>query len=283
MTEAFPDIHDPATGPDTLLADLTQIFTDAITNHPRSLQTRIGPSEIGHPCDRRLSYKLSGAPEVNTGRSLPWKPTIGTAMHTWSEETLARHIIADDRTGQVGPRFLLEQRVSVGEVNGVDITGNTDIYDRVTGTAGDYKYVGGGKLREYKAAGPSPEYRVQGHLYGRGLGRLGYTVKFVAIWFLPRDQEFKQHYFWHEPYREQVALDALSRADGIAKMASALGPACASMFKPSDQVNCTYCPWFKPGSTDLASGCPGDPTVMTRPDPSLQSLIATQSHQGEAA
>jgi hypothetical protein len=257
--ETFPNIYDPRTGPADLLADLTNIFTDAITNHPRSLQTRPGPSEIGHPCDRRLSYKLANAPEVNTGRGLPWKPTFGTSMHGTVQEFVARHIVADDRTGQVGPRFLLEQRVSVGEINGVDITGNTDIYDRKTATVGDYKFVGGTQLRKYREQGPGDQYRVQGHLYGRGLVRLGYPVKYVAIWFLPRDQEFKQHHFWSEPYDEQVALDALARADGIAKLTGALGAAALPMFKTSDQVNCTYCPWFKPGSKDLSGGCPGDP------------------------
>jgi hypothetical protein len=274
MTEIFPDISQPRLGPADLLADLTQIFTSAIVNHPRSLQTRIGPSELGHPCDRRLSYKLDNAPEVNTGRGLAWKPTIGTAMHTWSEETLARHLVKDDNTGKFGPRFLLEQRVSVGEVDGVDITGNTDVYDRLTATAGDYKYVGGTKLRGYKAGGPSPEYRVQGHLYGRGLERLGYPVKSVAIWFLPRDQEFKQNYMWSEPYDEQVALAALSRADRIAKLTNAAGTSALPLLKTSPDVNCTYCPWFKPGSKDLSGGCPGDPVAMSRPDPSLQSLIA---------
>lgn len=273
MGESWPNIHDPNTGPADLLNDLTAVFTQAITNHPRSLQTRIGPSEIGHPCDRRLGYKLAGLTEVNTTRSLPWKPTIGTAMHTWSEETIARHLLADDRTGEVGPRYLLENRVSVGEINGVDITGCCDLYDRKTATVGDYKFVGGTQLRKYKEHGPGDQYRIQAHAYGRGLARAGHPVKHVAVWFLPRDQEFKQHYFWHEPYDESVVLAALSRADGIAKLAAALGPAAASLLKTADS-HCTFCPFFQPGSTDLTTACPGDPAAMSAASPSLQSLIA---------
>jgi hypothetical protein len=273
MTEIFPDIHNPATGPTDLLTDLTGIFTDAITNHPRSLQTRIGPSEIGHPCDRRLGYKLAGAPEVNTNRGLPWKPTIGTAMHGSVQEFVARFLSADNETGRVGPRYMLELPVDIGEINGEVITGNCDLYDRKTATVIDYKFVGGTQLRKYRENGPGDQYRIQAHAYGRGWARKGYPVRDVGVWFLPRDQEFRQHHFWSEPYDEQVVIDALERADGIAKLATALGPAAAPLLETADAY-CPGCPYFKPGSTDLTRSCAGDSVAMSRPDPSLQSLIA---------
>jgi hypothetical protein len=274
MADTFPNIHDPATGPADLVNDLTAIFTDAITNHPRSLQKRIGPSEIGHPCDRQLGYHFAKAPKVNISDRLPWKSTIGTAMHTWAEETLARWIITQNDTATLGPRFLLETKVDVGAINGEDIDGSCDLYDRKTATVIDYKFVGGTQLRGYKANGPGQKYRIQAHAYGRGWIAKGYPVEHVAVWFLPRDQEFKQHHFWSEPYDEQIVLDALARADRIAQMAEALGPAAAPLMKTSDQVNCTYCPWFKPGSTDLTTACGGDPAAMSATSPSLQSLIA---------
>ena len=51
----------------------------AIAHHPRSLQKRIGPSEVGTPCDRRIGYKLLGHTENERGDA--WKPTVGTAVH----------------------------------------------------------------------------------------------------------------------------------------------------------------------------------------------------------
>jgi hypothetical protein len=66
--------------------DLMDAIRHKITHHPRSLQKRIGPSEIGNPCDRRIGYKLLGQPENPRGDA--WKPTIGTAVHAWLEEAL---------------------------------------------------------------------------------------------------------------------------------------------------------------------------------------------------
>lgn len=57
-----------------------------IHHHPRSQQKRIGPSEIGNPCDRRIGYKLLGHPERERGDA--WKPTVGTAVHAWIDEAL---------------------------------------------------------------------------------------------------------------------------------------------------------------------------------------------------
>jgi len=62
------------------------VIRGAIANHPRSLQKRIGPSEIGTPCDRRIGYKLLGQEENPRGDA--WKPTVGTAVHGWLEKAL---------------------------------------------------------------------------------------------------------------------------------------------------------------------------------------------------
>src|SRR5262245_59886330 len=76
--------HDPTQVRDELL----YAITTAIANHPRSQQTASGPSEIGHPCQRRIGYILLGLPEVNADPAMAWKPTIGTAVHAWLEQAL---------------------------------------------------------------------------------------------------------------------------------------------------------------------------------------------------
>ncbi len=271
MSEILIDISDPALGPDHMLTTLVDVFTGAINGHERSLQKAIGPSEIGHPCDRRIAYKLAGHPEINTGR-LPWKPTIGTAMHTWAQEAVEKWNWAQPDHEENGPRFMLEIRVDVGEAGGEDISGSCDIYDRVTATVGDYKFVGADALRKYRANGPGDQYRIQAHTYARGWARRGYPVRHVAVWFLPREHEFDKHHFWTEPYDEQIVLDALSRVDGIATLAQALGSQAAALLKTAE-VFCRYCPYLLPGSQDLSAGCPGDPGA-TAAGTSLQSLIA---------
>ena len=84
------------------------VIRGAIANHPRSLQKRIGPSEIGTPCDRRIGYKLLGQDENPRGDA--WKPTVGTAVHGWLEKALedanlaqviADRILADERVDAV--------------------------------------------------------------------------------------------------------------------------------------------------------------------------------------
>lgn len=254
---------------DIVRDELLWAITDAITSHPRSQQKRIGPSEIGHPCARRIGYKLLGHPEANDRRGVPWKPTIGTAVHTWLESVFTG---VNDKLG-MDDRFLLEQTVDVGEIGGEAITGHCDLFDVATGAVIDWKCVGPKQLLKYKKSGPGDQYRVQAHLYGRGWARQGRRVDHVAVMFLPRDGELKLSYLWHEPYDEQVALDALTRADGIAKLTGAAGAAALSVL-PTADAYCQYCPWFKPGSKDLAgAGCPGDPKA-TAPSSSITSLIA---------
>ena len=57
-----------ATGSDDLGQALAErvggLIVDAANNAPRSLQKRIGPSEVGDPCERKLSYKLLDWPEA---------------------------------------------------------------------------------------------------------------------------------------------------------------------------------------------------------------------------
>lgn len=254
-----------------LHTELLGVVENAITNHPRSLQTRIGPSELGQPCARKIAYKLAGAPETNGGR-VPWKPTIGTALHTWLEETFHN---ANDPDGD--QRYLVETRVDVGEILGEDITGSCDLFHVPSGTVIDFKCIGDDQLRKYKTGGPGPQYRAQAHLYGRGWVRRGHPVSTVAVWFLPRNQELRQNHLWTEPYNEQIAIDALTRVEGIATLVGALGTAAAGMLPTADDW-CRFCPYHRPGSTDPATGCPGDAganqTATTAASRSLTDLIA---------
>ena len=260
-----------------LHAELLAVVTDAIRNQPRSLQKRIGPSEIGDPCARKIGYKLTGMAPINGVDRVPWKPTIGTAVHALFEETFqaANPALPDYNT--TGGRYWCEVRVDVGEILGQTITGSCDLYvgnpadPAVPGSVVDFKIVGDQQLRKYKANGPGDQYRAQAHLYGRGWRRRGANVTQVAVWFLPRNQELRQNYLWTEPFNEQIALDALNRVEGIAKLTGQLGAAAATLL-PATENWCTFCSYFKPGSTDPAAGCPGV-IDATDPSPSLAALI----------
>jgi hypothetical protein len=235
---------------------MVEVIANALTWHPRSQQVRIGPSEIGAPCERRLGYKLAATPEVNE-RGIAWKPAIGTAVHSAFEVMFYNADLE-------GTTWLTETRVTVGEVGGVPITGQADLFHIPTGTVIDHKTTSRNKLRDYKAHGPGEQYRAQAHLYGRGFAAQGRDVAHVAIMFWTREGEFTDRYLWTEPYDEQIAIDALNRLHRIGALIDALTPAAALPLLPTADGPCTWCPWWRPGSTDLGAACPGDAAVQAR-------------------
>lgn len=238
--------------PAELHAELKGVMERTMLDHPRSQQDRIGPSEIGTPCTRKLAYKLGRAPVVNPPRPA-WRPQVGTDVHAGQAE---RFVADNVRLGWA--RWLVEMRVSVGEIDGVDITGSCDLYDRATGDVGDWKIVGSTTLRDARRNGPKRKYRVQPHLYGRGYTRRGLPVRNVHVLYLPAAGELGDAVFWSEPYDEQVAVDALARATGIAQATRAVGFGPVAAASEAADDFCTGCPWFAPADPDPAAGrCPG--------------------------
>lgn len=212
-----------------------------ILAHPRSQQAAIGPSEVGNPCGKEIAAKLLGHPDRDRGA--PWKPTIGTAVHAWLESAFDADNLRVEAVDQGGAeRWYIETRVEVGEYDGgKTITGSCDLYDRVTATVIDHKVVGPKQLKKYKAGDPGAQYRAQAHLYGRGWVRAGLPVDNVAVMFLPRDGELRDAYMWHEPYNEQVAIDALARLDGIALAVNTIGDGAIGAVQ-CNASPCYYCP-----------------------------------------
>lgn len=246
--------HDP----DLAASELFGIIAHHITNQPRSLQTRIGPSELGTPCDRRIGYKMAGTPEVNNRHGVGWKAFIGTAVHEQFANMLAALEVAACNDPGHTPRWFVEERVNVGQVNGTDIDGNCDLFDAWTGNVWDWKFSTRNKIREeYKPHGPGDQYRTQAHTYGRGWARRGMDVRNVGIIFMTRDGEFTDRHVFSEPYDEQIAVTALTRASGIRLALDALGPDFTIPTLPTADAYCGYCPWHKPNSANLAVSCPG--------------------------
>lgn len=215
-TAALPPIHATYQGgdPAASLSDLREIIEHAITHEPRTLQTTIGPSEIGDPCDHCLAAKLAGWAKTEHG--MPWLPTVGTAVHRLLEDYVIDHENARTNGNHTAPRrFLVEQPVMVGHIGGREVWGHTDVLDLEAGVSIDYKCVGATTLRTAKA-GPSDVYRTQAHLYAKGWNDAGTRVDHVAIWYVPRNSvSLDNGVIWHEPYDPTIALEALERANRI--------------------------------------------------------------------
>lgn len=201
--------------PQAGLQQIRAVIEKAILNQPRSLQKRIGPSEIGNPCDHCLAAKLAGW--ESTEKDVPWLPFIGTAVHASIEQIFideAATIYGEDPAG--GVPYRAEHKVMVGTIDGQEIWGSTDLVDFGTGMTVDWKVVGATTLRSAKV-GPSQVYRVQQHLYAKGWNDAGYPIDHVAIAYLPRNSiSLADAVWWTEQFNRQLAVDALDRANSFA-------------------------------------------------------------------
>lgn len=276
---------------------LRAIIARRIEAHGRSQQKMIGASELGTPCIRKLAHKLNQTPPVagQADGDDKWRPTVGTAVHEWLADMLRaeNERYRAEAVGQHGEpchpwcaayddngnwthidRWLVEYSTPIGTIDGEKIPGNLDVFDRFTGTMVDWKIVGPTALKGYKRdRSPGPQYRVQVHLYGRGLHRAGgEDVRYVAVMFLPSNGELKDHFYWEEAYDPEVGKQALARAREIQRLVTDEGPTIFAKLKTVDD-HCSHCPFFSPGTTELETECPGDPSLTADMSESFADLL----------
>ena len=158
----------------------------------RSLQTEVGPSEIGG-CKRKVWYRLNAQPHTNDNQS-KLAAIMGTAIHAAIEEAIG----ALDPEGK---EYLVETEVAYG-----DMKAHVDLFVPSTGAVIDWK------TSKIKNLGyfPSNQQRWQVQLYGYLLSKNGYEVKTVNLVAIARDGAEKDIKVHTEPYDEVMALAALS-------------------------------------------------------------------------
>lgn len=218
-----------------------QVVRDYEKSRPRSLQTAIGPSEAGTPCDRRLGYRMLGVSPCNNS-SDPWAPIVGTAVHSWLEQAFTA----------AGPRWETEQRVTLPGY----FSGTCDLYDRDEGDVWDHKVLGVTTLKALKKDGPSPVYRAQVQFYGCGMALAGNPVNNVGIIAWSRSGQLKDAITWSEPYNEPLVEALLGRYDAIRTTVALLGVDALALLATTD-AKCTWCPFYMPGVTEIEGACPG--------------------------
>lgn len=232
-TETFFDV---ANG-ERLKQDIIAMIKARDAAAPRSQQRELGPSEIGHPCTRKLAYGLMQVERCNPSFD-PLPAIIGTATHGWLE-TAAMH--ANTVLGR--KRWHVETRVNPATW----LSGSCDLYDADSGTVIDYKVPGASRMTHYKKHGPSEQYRTQVHLYGKGFQNAGLTVKTVGIMFIPRGGTLASSYLWSEPYDEAIADAALARREQTVVMLHDFEierhPERFEWLQKSGP-DCQFCPWW---------------------------------------
>jgi len=218
----------------------------------RGAQKTLGPSEIGHECDRRLALSLMGVEPVNPGGD-GWAAWLGTQGHRGLDEVFTW---ASANSG----RFVTETRVAFDSQ--YVPYGTADLFDRVQAEVGDFKFMGEYSLKRLIQQGPPEHYRVQLQVYGLGMELLGEKVRKVSLYGLPRaGSSLDGMYVWTVPYDRKAAQDALKRVDRIAEEAfgQGVGPSSkmevAQDFATADE--CRWCPHFLKGDKDMQRGCPG--------------------------
>jgi len=220
--DAGADYH-PACDPQVLYDErnavlrgqIMDFITYADDNAARTLQTAIGPSEIGHPCDHFIARVLAGSKQVNF-RADPWPALVGTAIHSWLEEAVGfyQKDAGDDRLR----KWRTELEMPVDEM----ITAHSDLYDGQDVI--DWKTVNGiediKSLKKHGLPDHAPDlphhYRVQLQTYGLAHERAGRPVRDVVLVFFPRGGRLRDMWIYREPYDRRIALAALKRVYGIA-------------------------------------------------------------------
>lgn len=264
----------PAGPPPSTVAELRQILIDYDASRPRSLQKRLGPSELGTPCQQQMARKLAGAPRRPINAPT-WAPFQGTAVHAEMEKVVAHW------NRQLGrERWLAEDDLEVDpglpDVEG--IRGHGDAYDLDHQMVVDWKHVGITALTKLRTAKRlnkpidqqvSPEYRVQAHLYGRGHERKGRPVEHVRLVLLARSWQYDDSDEWTEPYDPDIAYLAIDRYYATVQLLDDLDVAANPMLiaavpaSPSKDA-CHWCPFNRPGQPSGWDGCAGDTATHQR-------------------
>ena len=225
------------TDEDRLREELAGVITWHARNHPRHLQKELGPSEVGHPCSRKLVSHIIDAPQSNPGFD-PLPSEIGVGYH----DRLQKHF--DNENTRIGrERWLTEKRVEPWP----GMQGSCDLFYSDSGRFIDWNILGDASYKKTSRQGPIISYQRQLQLYGRGYERAGYDVKEVALAVLPKAGTLAGIYVWIAKYDPQVAADLEARWVQLLTMADVMQvethPELLASFETADE-NCQFCSFF---------------------------------------
>ena len=241
--DAFKDALTVEAPPFEVTRTLVNRVKEYASYSPRSRQTQIGVSEIGHPCARRLAYKTLGVEPTNTDHD-SWPAIVGTSVHSYLERAFKKD-----------PDYLTEVKVTLEPWT----QGTADLVHLPSKTVIDHKVVGVTALKAAKTNGMSEQYRVQLNLYATGLRLAGTEIDNIAIMFWSRSGMFRDAFSITEPYDPDLVDRTLARFDAI-KAATNAGTQVLPLI-PATPSNCMYCPYFFPLSDNAAESCNGVKTV----------------------
>lgn len=249
--EPIPGMHGMSFYDLAIKEDLIDIIRWSYLNSSRSQQVALGCSEVGHPCDRRLAYKIAGIPEVNI-RTDPWPAVVGTSVHSWMEQAVNAY---QQVHGQ--DEWITEMEVLPNPL----VMGHTDLYGKKRRLVLDWKFPSPDNIRHMRENGPSVQYMTQVQLYGLGHLNAGRGVDRVGIIALGRQGWLKDLYVHTVPFDRSAADAALARIYALGHKLIDMNilehpEMWADIDSTADRL-CSYCPWYRQGLVTDDKGCPG--------------------------
>lgn len=238
--------------------EIRGIVTRYANRLPRSVQKRLGPSEVGHLCDRQVIGKMAGAPATNHVAD-PWASIMGTAGHAFFADAFNWDNVHNDYL-----RWLTEKRVTPDPGPSAH-PGTADIYDAFNRCVVDWKFQADSTRAKLKSHGPPRHYYVQILLYRRGYLNLGLPVDRVAIVSLPRTKStMDDMYVWSHvptPADDRLIEDVLTQTRFREEVAVWVREGRLSLMDvpaTPDHDECFWCSLYRPQSAyDGQYGCPG--------------------------
>lgn len=246
MPDFWAKLVEPA---DPLAMDLIAMIKQRNDATPRHLQKDLGPSEVAHPCMRKMAFGMMDVPRCNPPYD-PLPSIIGGATHKWLDSAA---MYANTLLGR--QRWLSETKVNVAP----GLSGTADLYDGDTGTVVDWKVPGDNRFKQYKHD-PGPVYKNQVFLYGKGFENAGLAVKTVAIALLPVGKTLRSMHVWKADYDPAIADRILAHRDAVIGLLDEFQveshPA-RYEWVPITPYDCGFCPWFRP-EPETPLQCKGD-------------------------
>jgi hypothetical protein len=261
--------------------ELREVVVRYADRLPRNVQRHLGPSELGHLCDRQLVGKMAGVSLGSSGTNNmhdPWASIVGTAIHAfleqafkWEAERLIEEVRATTPPNRLlnidaSIRWFTEKRVTPDPGTVSPHPGTADLYDAQTFTLNDHKCQSEGVRDKLRRHGPPHHYYMQMLLYAVGYMHEGFRVDRICLVSWPRTHStMDDMYVWEHvitaedmaavayliektQIREQLAVFVVNKEMDFWQI-----PATPS------EADCQYCPFFRPDAAvnPNVKGCPG--------------------------
>lgn len=230
---------------------------------PRNTQRHLGPSELGHHCDRQLVGKMAGVTFGHGGNRLhdSWPSIVGTALHSFMDDAFKWH-----SQWKSQGRWISEQRVCPDPGAVSPHPGTADLFDTMTATLGDHKMQSEAIRTRLRRHGPPYHYYVQMLLYALGYMHKGFDVQRIVLISWPRTQStLNDMYVWEKPLTisdlrevEQVLAKTVIR-EQLAKFIIDGSMSFWDVPAIPSEDDCQYCPFYNPAAMGEGTnqGCPG--------------------------